>query len=93
MAPIPISSSLRKSPQFQSSLRCSLTTLGSAQPITQRFPSLSITRDGFTPQGAFAETQAVFLNPDLDEAVELDGKVKKCNMGLVSGGCIGCVSG
>ncbi len=35
----------------------------------------------------------MFLNPDLDYVVELDGKVKKCNMGLVSGGCIGCVSG
>ncbi len=72
----------------QSSLRCSLTTLGSAQPITQgRFPSLSINRDGFTPRGAFAESQAVFINPDLDDVAELDRKVKKCNMGLVSCGC------
>ncbi len=92
-APIPISSSLLKSPQLHRSCQCSLTTLGGAQPITQKFPSLGITRDGVTPRGAFAESQAVFLNPDPDEVAELDGTLKKCNMGLVSSRCIGCISG
>ncbi len=94
VGPIPLSSSLRKWPQFQSSFRCSLTTWGGgAQPIIQRFPSLIITRDGVTPRGAFAESQAVFLNPDPDEVIDVDRKLKKGNMGLVSGGCIRCVSG
>ncbi len=36
-----------------------------------RFPSLRITKDDITPQGAFAEAQAQYLSPNQDEVSRL----------------------
>jgi quinolinate synthase len=36
-----------------------------------RFPSLMITADSLQPQGAFAEAQAQYLEPDMKQVIEL----------------------
>jgi quinolinate synthase len=48
------------------------------------FPSLTITRDALTPQGAFAEAQAEFLSPDPDEVGELRALLEEKNAGIVA---------
>jgi len=48
------------------------------------FPSLLIRADDLAPQGAFAEAQAEFLNPDQDMVVELGELLSAKNAGVVA---------
>jgi quinolinate synthase len=48
------------------------------------FPALLIRSDGFSAEGAFAESQAAFLTPDPTEVEELTKKLKAKNVGIVA---------
>lgn len=48
------------------------------------FPSLRISAAGFTPQGAFAEAQASYLEPDPAVVRELDGLLAARGAGVVA---------
>jgi len=48
------------------------------------FPSLSIRRDGLTPRGSFAESQAMYLDPDPAAVAELEQLCRAKNIGVVA---------
>jgi quinolinate synthase len=48
------------------------------------FPALLIRPDGFSAEGAFAESQAAFLEPDPEEVSELTRKLTEKNVGIVA---------
>ena len=48
------------------------------------FPSLVIGRDGLVPQGAFAQAQATYLNPDPATVEALRALLQRCNAGVVA---------
>lgn len=52
--------------------------------VTQPFPALSITADGFTAQGAFARSQAEYLDPDPAEVATLTKQLREKNVGVVA---------
>ena len=52
--------------------------------MTTSFPSLSIRRDGLTPRGSFAESQAMYLKPDPTAVAELSGLCRQRNIGIVA---------
>lgn len=52
--------------------------------MTIPFPSLVIRADGFSAQGAFAEAQAAYLDPDAAEVAELGRLLREKNAGLVA---------
>ena len=49
-----------------------------------RFPSLLVTADALTPQGAFAEAQALFLEPRPNDVNRLAELLKSNNIGVVA---------
>ncbi|MBT3219889.1 MAG: quinolinate synthase NadA [Proteobacteria bacterium] len=49
-----------------------------------KFPSLVIRRDELVPQGAFAEAQATFLNPDPQSVLDLKQLLQTKNIGVVA---------
>ena len=51
---------------------------------TTPFPSLVIRADGFAPRGAFAESQAAFLDPDPEEVRSLTEQLREKNVGIVA---------
>lgn len=48
------------------------------------FPSLMIHADRLVPQGAFAEAQATFLEPQEEARAALDGLLRAANVGVVA---------
>ena len=48
------------------------------------FPSLTIQKDAFIPQGSFAQAQATYLRPDSQQVEEIDELLKKNNIGIVA---------
>lgn len=48
------------------------------------FPSLLIRASGISAQGAFAEAQAAYLDPDPAEVAELSGLLREKNAGIVA---------
>jgi quinolinate synthase len=48
------------------------------------FPSLVVRSDGFLAQGAFAEAQAEFLQPDPERVARLESLLRSRNAGVVS---------
>jgi quinolinate synthase len=48
------------------------------------FPSLRVTADALTPQGAFAEAQAAFLHPEASRVSELSRLLRDKNVGVVA---------
>ena len=48
------------------------------------FPSLMITPDALTPEGAFAEAQAAFLQPDAEMVSELSALLREKRVGVVA---------
>jgi quinolinate synthase len=48
------------------------------------FPALLIRSDGFSAEGAFAESQAAFLTPDPSEVAQLTQKLQEKNVGIVA---------
>lgn len=52
--------------------------------MTAPFPSLLISASGLTPQGAFAESQATFLNPDPTVIDDLVAALTTRNIGIVA---------
>ncbi|MCO4771265.1 MAG: quinolinate synthase NadA [Deltaproteobacteria bacterium] len=48
------------------------------------FPSLLIRPEGFQPQGAFAEAQAAFLQPDSKDVDRLSASLERLNAGVVA---------
>jgi len=48
------------------------------------FPTLRITADAFVPEGAFAEAQAAFLEPDPRTVAELDAILAEKSIGVVA---------
>ncbi|MFT5687072.1 MAG: quinolinate synthase, partial [Myxococcota bacterium] len=52
--------------------------------MTTPFPSLLITASGLVPQGAFAESQATFLNPDPAVIDDLVAALSSRNVGVVA---------
>ena len=48
------------------------------------FPSLRITADALVPQGAFAEAQAAFLEPNAESVARLTGLLREKNAGIVA---------
>lgn len=48
------------------------------------FPSLIVRADGFAAQGAFAEAQAEYLDPDPDIVARLDAALRRRNAGIVA---------
>jgi quinolinate synthase len=49
-----------------------------------RFPSLLITRDSLQPQGAFAEAQAQFLQPNAQQVAQLVELLRSKRIGVVA---------
>lgn len=49
-----------------------------------RFPSLLVTSDTLTPEGAFAEAQAQFLQPDEEQVQRLAGLLRSKQIGVVA---------
>jgi quinolinate synthase len=49
-----------------------------------RFPSLLITRDSLQPQGAFAEAQAQYLQPDAQQVAQLVQLLRSKRIGVVA---------
>ena len=52
--------------------------------MSSPFPSLRVTANGVTPQGAFAEAQAAYLDPDPDQVARLDALLAADNAGVVA---------
>ena len=48
------------------------------------FPSLIIRGDALIPRGSFAESQAIFLNPDPAEIVATAAALREKNLGVVA---------
>ena len=48
------------------------------------FPSLTIQKDAFIPQGSFAQAQATYLSPDTQHIEEIDTLLQKHNIGIVA---------
>jgi len=59
---------------------------GSTLPAmtSQPFPSLLIRHDSLSPQGAFAESQAAFLEPDPADVSRLAAALQRLNAGVVA---------
>lgn len=55
-----------------------------ADPLAPRFPSLLITGEDITPQGAFAEAQAQYLAPDQGQVSELASLLSQRQIGVVA---------
>jgi quinolinate synthase len=55
-----------------------------SSPARNRFPSLRIGADGFSAQGAFAEAQAEFLEPDPDIVATLGQALRRGQLGVVA---------
>jgi quinolinate synthase len=53
-------------------------------PSSAPFPSLVIRADGFAPQGAFAEAQAIYLQPDPAAVARLDAGLRRHELGVVA---------
>jgi quinolinate synthase len=60
-----------------------LRTAGDARVHT-RFPSLLIHPDRFEAQGAFAQTQAAYLEPDPEAVATLSSQLRSQNIGVVA---------
>lgn len=52
--------------------------------VQKPFPSLTIRADSLIPQGAFAEAQAMFLQPDKGDVLKLTKLLKEKNVGIVA---------
>ena len=52
------------------------------------FPSLVVTANELSAQGAFAEAQAAYLNPDPDTVADLRARLERALDGLLVGGLI-----
>jgi quinolinate synthase len=52
--------------------------------VSEPFPSLVIRADGFSAQGAFAEAQAEYLDPDPELVARLDALLRSRNAGVVA---------
>ncbi len=50
----------------------------------QPFPSLLVQRDRLTPQGSFAEAQAMYLSPDPETVATVDRLAREKNVGIVA---------
>ena len=48
------------------------------------FPSLTIQKDAFIPQGSFAQAQATYLKPDLEQVQDLNTILEQNNIGIVA---------
>lgn len=48
------------------------------------FPSLTIQKDAFIPQGSFAQAQATYLKPDAQQVEEIDALLRNHNIGIVA---------
>lgn len=48
------------------------------------FPSLTIKKDAFIPQGSFAQAQATYLRPNTEQVEEIDGLLSTHNIGIVA---------
>lgn len=53
-------------------------------PLAPPFPSLVIAEDGFAAQGAFAEAQAMYLQPDTAAVARLDALLETHAIGVVA---------
>ena len=51
---------------------------------TSQFPSLLLTAEGVRAQGAFAQAQADFLEPDVDAVARLDARLAAVDGGVVA---------
>ncbi|MEW5298785.1 MAG: hypothetical protein WDW36_001868 [Sanguina aurantia] len=88
LQPLQLNSTMGMSPSrvngFYNMLQAMKRRASALVSALPRFPSLLITKDSLTPQGAFAEAQAAFLTPQPDQITRLVSELSSKQVGIVA---------